>query len=399
MLYTMKKGRDKLVALFLVAAQRQGARHAAPRRQHVAVHAGRGPADTHHQPAVGDRQHLQQRRHPAHRLQRRIQRGGASRSKRTPTCCRSRRRPAKSPTTGSRCGSTSSSLLPVTIEAYAASGLLIKTLHFKDVKDFGGGIKRPATLETDSPLYKGYKSVMLWSGLKKAEFPRRDFHAQLPAAGPRTAQMMPARRARPLACAGCSACLAAMARGRRKNTAFDASEFEKKPFELGGYVQLKQENFALNRAGAFYKLGTVNQPQRDNLDRTPEPWNWSASCVPVSARSISARTRTTSGTSWQPITTTRCTKRPTRCGPTRASPWKPARECSAGARATPGIPIGFVERPKDPNDPELAREGYWLADADLIFNREGAACRPSPLRRCCCRSATTSTATSAPPAI
>ena len=61
-------------------------------------------------------------------------------------------------------------LLPVTIEAYAASGMLIKTLRFKDVKDFGGGIKRPATLETDSPLYKGYKSVMLWSGLKKGNY-------------------------------------------------------------------------------------------------------------------------------------------------------------------------------------------------------------------------------------
>lgn len=61
-------------------------------------------------------------------------------------------------------------LLPVTIECYAASGLLLKTLRFKDIKDFGGGIRRPATLETDSPLYKGYKSVMQWSGLKKREF-------------------------------------------------------------------------------------------------------------------------------------------------------------------------------------------------------------------------------------
>ena len=61
-------------------------------------------------------------------------------------------------------------VLPVTIEAYAASGMLIKTLRFKDVKDFGGGIKRPATLETDSPLFKGYKSVMLYSSLKKADF-------------------------------------------------------------------------------------------------------------------------------------------------------------------------------------------------------------------------------------
>ncbi|MEN6587114.1 MAG: outer membrane lipoprotein-sorting protein [Sulfuricella sp.] len=61
-------------------------------------------------------------------------------------------------------------LLPVTIECYAASGLLIKTLHFRDTKDFGGGIKRPATLETDSPLYKGYKSVMLYSQIKKRDF-------------------------------------------------------------------------------------------------------------------------------------------------------------------------------------------------------------------------------------
>jgi outer membrane lipoprotein-sorting protein len=66
-------------------------------------------------------------------------------------------------------------LLPVTIECYAASGLLLKTLHFSNIKDFGGGIKRPATLETDSPLYKGYKSVMQWSGLKKRDFPDEVF--------------------------------------------------------------------------------------------------------------------------------------------------------------------------------------------------------------------------------
>ena len=61
------------------------------------------------------------------------------------------------------------SVLPTKIECYAASGLLIKTLYFKDTRDFGGGIRRPATVETDSPLYKGYKSVMLYSQLKKRD--------------------------------------------------------------------------------------------------------------------------------------------------------------------------------------------------------------------------------------
>ncbi|MDO8786915.1 MAG: outer membrane lipoprotein-sorting protein [Sulfuritalea sp.] len=66
-------------------------------------------------------------------------------------------------------------LLPVTIECYAASGMLIKTLRFSDIKDFGGGIKRPATIETDSPLYKDHKSVMLYAQIKKRSFPDEVF--------------------------------------------------------------------------------------------------------------------------------------------------------------------------------------------------------------------------------
>jgi outer membrane lipoprotein-sorting protein len=66
-------------------------------------------------------------------------------------------------------------LVPTEIEAYAASGLLIKTLHFKDAKDFGGGIRRPATMETDSPLYQGYKSVMIWANIKARTLPDEVF--------------------------------------------------------------------------------------------------------------------------------------------------------------------------------------------------------------------------------
>lgn len=66
-------------------------------------------------------------------------------------------------------------LVPTRIEAYAASGLLIKTLHYSRITDFGNGIVRPAMLETDSPLYKNYKSVMLFSKIRKREFPDEVF--------------------------------------------------------------------------------------------------------------------------------------------------------------------------------------------------------------------------------
>ena len=60
--------------------------------------------------------------------------------------------------------------IPTKIECLTEAGMLIKTLYFKDVKDFGGGIVRPATIETDSPLYKGYKSIMLFAKIKKKDF-------------------------------------------------------------------------------------------------------------------------------------------------------------------------------------------------------------------------------------
>ena len=65
----------------------------------------------------------------------------------------------------------SKKLLPDKIECLASSGMLIKTLYFKKVQDFGGGILRPAVIETDSPLHKGYKSIMIFARMKK-----RDLH-------------------------------------------------------------------------------------------------------------------------------------------------------------------------------------------------------------------------------
>lgn len=61
-------------------------------------------------------------------------------------------------------------LVPTRIEAYAASGLLIKTLHYSKIKDFGNGIIRPSMLQTDSPLYKDYQSIMLFSNIKPRAF-------------------------------------------------------------------------------------------------------------------------------------------------------------------------------------------------------------------------------------
>jgi len=60
--------------------------------------------------------------------------------------------------------------LPIKIECLTEAGMLIKTLYFTQVKDFGGGIVRPSYIETDSPLYKGHKSVMIYAKIQKKDF-------------------------------------------------------------------------------------------------------------------------------------------------------------------------------------------------------------------------------------
>jgi len=59
---------------------------------------------------------------------------------------------------------------PKQIECFSSTGMLIKTLYYKDMKDFGNGIIRPAVMETKSPLYKGYKSLMIYGKITPKEF-------------------------------------------------------------------------------------------------------------------------------------------------------------------------------------------------------------------------------------
>ena len=66
-------------------------------------------------------------------------------------------------------------LVPTEIECYASSGLLLKTLHFKETKAFDGNIRRPSVIETDSPLQKGYRSIMIFAKIRKRDVPDEAF--------------------------------------------------------------------------------------------------------------------------------------------------------------------------------------------------------------------------------
>jgi len=70
---------------------------------------------------------------------------------------------------------TKSDFMVTKIECYSKSGMLIKVLEFKEIKDFGNGVKRPSVIETHSPLQKGYRSLMIYADIKLREFPDEVF--------------------------------------------------------------------------------------------------------------------------------------------------------------------------------------------------------------------------------
>jgi len=66
-------------------------------------------------------------------------------------------------------------ILPTKIECLTEASMLIKTIYFKQIKDFGDKIVRPSVIETNSPLHKGYKSVMIFAKMKKRTFKHEVF--------------------------------------------------------------------------------------------------------------------------------------------------------------------------------------------------------------------------------
>jgi hypothetical protein len=66
--------------------------------------------------------------------------------------------------------------IPDFIECYTSSGMLVKTLHFKQIVEFEDGFSRPSVVETDSPLYKGAKSIMIYSQMKRQKLSEELFN-------------------------------------------------------------------------------------------------------------------------------------------------------------------------------------------------------------------------------
>jgi hypothetical protein len=165
-----------------------------------------------------------------------------------------------------------------------------------------------------------------------------------------------------LAAAAAVACFAALP-GRGQD--FDASAYEKKPLEWKGYLELEPEDQFLRRSSTGYLLQFPGET-RTSFERLS-----TAAELSGLLRQGPVRLDLTGHTSWM---------YDANGGAGVARLYEAYGSWQVGPRAALEVgkralhwgkgyawsPVAFLERPKDPTDPELSREGFVMAGGEVV---------------------------------
>ena len=163
-----------------------------------------------------------------------------------------------------------------------------------------------------------------------------------------------------------------MASGQEKEFEFDVDEFTRKAFSLNGYLEFRPSLSWLRQTSSFYTLRYYDRDKRKTLeqgyvallaDLSYRKGIFEALLEPYLDFAVSPFESEAGASLFQgylslkpsPSLTVYAGKRTLRWG--KGYAWSPT---------------ALVERPKNPNEPDLAREGYWMITADYTKSFQGA---------------------------
>ena len=151
---------------------------------------------------------------------------------------------------------------------------------------------------------------------------------------------------------------------------FDLDEFEKKSISWGGYAELKGDQIWLNRDGVFGLLGFYDNPRSDlsrltatiqldgNLNKGMVDFNWLL-------QTFTRHDQRDSENDLSVFSAYASIK------PSPSMTFEVGKKTFKWGKGYAWNPVGFIDRPKDPNNPEDALEGYIGAGVDLIKSFSG----------------------------
>jgi hypothetical protein len=162
----------------------------------------------------------------------------------------------------------------------------------------------------------------------------------------------------------------ALARAEEKYT-FDLTETEKKPYHASGYLEFKPIFYVLDHDSTFYKLRFFNDPQGQTLSEANGRIQLEGSYEKNIFR-VYAKTNTDLKSSYSGES-----ERSTfyelygSVKPMSNLKFDAGKKTMKWGKGYAWNPVAFVDRPKDPDDPEQALEGYVVATGDYIKSMDG----------------------------
>jgi len=152
---------------------------------------------------------------------------------------------------------------------------------------------------------------------------------------------------------------------------FDLSEIEKKEFQFGGYLEFRPVLFGLDRDSRFYKLKFYDL----EVGKSIAEYNFNALLDASYEKGIfSAKIRTNtditkSYSGWSHNTT--LYEALLSVKPSLFFHLDIGKKRMKWGKGYAWNPVAFIDRPKNPNDPELALEGYVVLSMDYIKSFQG----------------------------
>jgi hypothetical protein len=152
---------------------------------------------------------------------------------------------------------------------------------------------------------------------------------------------------------------------------FDVSETEKKPYHLGGYAEIRPVFFGLDRDASLYKLKFYNRDEGSTLEEYNATLQLEGSLEKGIAR-LFVRTNTDykyfylgedfKTTVYEGFLSLK---------PSSSLTIDIGKKTLKWGKGYAWNPVAFVDRPKDPDEPELSLEGFIVASADYIKSFQG----------------------------
>ena len=147
---------------------------------------------------------------------------------------------------------------------------------------------------------------------------------------------------------------------------FEASEIQKKPYHIGGYLEFRPILYGLDKDNAIYELKFLDRKEGSTIeDYDGRIWlegSYEKGIVGFFLKANLGLNHTYQGWNYE----TKVYEGYASLKPSSSLTIDLGKRVFGWGKGYAWNPVAFVDRPKDPDDPELPREGYIAVTADYI---------------------------------